>query len=282
MAMEWLRLTLLRPLVEFLLLFPSPLRYSVVLIAGVLLLAILPLGILLRPLAHALTGLLLLVAGLARAVLAVIAGCSSSLRLLDRVDDSAEWFIQRCSTLRLALRPMQRYPMRRLRLRRHYLLVAALLPVAIWATRPLLGDIAIGRSLDQGAYHLASLAGWIMNGKYAPLPAEVVGDPTLDVAAPEEITGASPDAAASEEITATLPDGRGGATGATAATPTFVTDLIHEVQPGESLRAIAGRYGLQTTCIRQANTATYPEQNWDMIQIGQQLLIPLSDPSCRA
>lgn len=247
--MEWFRASILQPAVEFLVLFPRPWRYCLACLLLALPFAFLPLSVIVRPLSYLCAGLLWLAAGLSRGFLALTVSSPSS-RLIDWVDRSAEGLIQRCGAGVNRLKDLRKKPLNSFRLKKRYLLAIALLPLLVWSIRPVIRDITIGRTLDQGLVQAAAAEGWALTGVFAPLEEPVAEEPTPAPAAP-------------------------------TATPE-VLDTIHVVQAGESVREIARRYGVSSTCIMRANDAQYPGQDWDVLGIGQQLLIPLSDPACKA
>ena len=85
-----------------------------------------------------------------------------------------------------------------------------------------------------------------------------------------------PDCLDSENVGVPATTGATGATGATSATAVATSNLnfiTHVVKSGETLYAIAIRYGLYVSDITAAN----PSINPDNLSIGQEILIPRTD-----
>ena len=85
------------------------------------------------------------------------------------------------------------------------------------------------------------------------------------VSAPCAGVGATPVAAGSVPAAAILPS-------PTALSPATVTPAVHVVQSGETLGALAQRYGVSIEALMQANGLTDP----NVLQVGQTLMIPIS------
>jgi LysM repeat protein len=153
---------------------------------------------------------------------------------------------------------------RGLRSRRHavQVLVFVLLLIGVGAVGVTIG-VVLAQQLRDGAGSVAA--------SQDVGPAVSLAPPSAVVTSPEP---ASPVPAASEQPTATppatpTPSPTATPTPSPRATPT-PSPVVHVVQRGETLRAIAERYGVSQRSIVKANSLA----NASLIVVGQKLIIP--------
>jgi len=264
---EWLRLNIIGPVVAQLMAFSAPLRYAALLFLALLFVYLVPWRWLATVLAWPIK---LLLRGLGRGGLEVqrlALGKPYPDRRFDQLD---RWSEQAFGGLRAvfhAVDTIQAFIHQRLRLQRRWLLVLPLLVFGLYFMRPRLGSTVGTQMLDLGSARVEAFERWALVGMELPtgLQADEAGGQELEVSPLNRAT-------VTPEIV--LPT-------VTANPGESILNPIHVVQRGEILRGIAVRYSVTTQCIMQANAAQYPNQNWDSLSIGQEIIIPLNDPSCR-
>src|SRR5262249_35132833 len=147
---EWLRIQIIRPIVEILLYIPIPLRYTILIIFFILLLAITPLGVVPRAVAFVITWVF---QGM-RALLAGIEGlyahkhfASSTLRAFDPFIDMLLFQLSRAVN---KLQHIRQLPLHGWRPRRRLVFLLAVVPLALWFIALPLRATALGRAINTG------------------------------------------------------------------------------------------------------------------------------------
>lgn len=248
--LERLRSTVFQSFVEVLLLFPLPWRSCVAVLLLLLLVAILPPGLWLKPFIWLFLQLMRLGLWFALQIQQLAANRGRS-GLIDVIDAFLEIIIRGFGYASEFLNTKLALPTNWGRPRKRWIVLLSLLPAALWYVRPFLGDITVGRAIDSGFATLLTVEQWAITGRWK-LPESGVDRFVVIYNEPADV-----------------PDSISG------------SDLIHVVKKGESLKSIANQYGVKMQCIIKVNRPRFNNFNPDLLNIGMQLLIPLSDPSCR-
>lgn len=258
--LEALRVLLIRPLIEVLRLVPLPWRFSVLLLVIVLLLRLIPPGIFLKPAAWLFGGLAWLFRSLVNRLQSLCANRPPS-TLIDSIDATTEYIIQKCSRLVEWLQTIRGLPWRWGRIQTRWVFAVAALPALVWFARFYIGDISVARAVDRGFNQWNHFEGWALTSHWAPPPS-----PESEIA----------QASTRQPFATSMP------TALTAsAMPDPPNDPIYVVKRGDRLWGIAQSYKVDMGCIVQANQERYAKFNPDALKIGMELRIPTSDPACK-
>jgi len=132
--------------------------------------------------------------------------------------------------------------------------------IIAWYARPSMDDTMLAGYVDQGITRWYSLEGWVLTGKWVPLPM------SMENLAPKPAPSR------------TTPTPKATATRTPRPTRTLTPAAyeIYVVQEGDYLSKIAKRFGVTVEDIVEANRKKYPSLVTDpgSIEIGWELLIP--------
>lgn len=262
---EWLQTIVVRPIMEIVLLFPVPLRYSILVFLLTMVFVILPLGVVFRIVMLGIRVVLqwvrLLLAGI-QGMYAHQRSPSFLLQAFDGVVDTlAMWVNQRIA----AINTSTKRPIRGWRPRKWVFLGLILLPVALWAVVPLIQETTLGKTLRNSETHIARFEGWAITGKWQ----------TLERTAPNTATEAQTTVPAN-----TVPTLADAVDTPETTSPVTLNDTIHVVKKGEMLKVIARQYQVKISCIIEENKGRYEKFNADSLRIGMELYIPVNKPDC--
>jgi len=254
--LDQLRDTVLRPLVEVLLLIPLPWRPCVDVFLILLIIYLLPPGRWVSPfiwLVHLLMGMgISITLGMQR----LVANRRQSW-LIDTIDWVFERDIQGFGSAQTFLKSRLSGLKKWGRPKKLGVVLVSLLPAALWFGRPPLGNITVGRAIDTGFARLIVAEQWALSGKWMS-PRMEVNKPITDTGKPAESTNNS--------------QNQLNSSGA---------ELVHVVRQGEMLRDIARQYGVRIQCVIDINQPRFNNFNPNSLYIGMQLIIPEGVPNCR-
>jgi len=250
-----LRDDILRLFVELLLLVPLPWRSCLVVFVLLLLVSLIPAGLLVAPFVWTLRQFMRL--GIWLAIrsqgLAVNRGRS---RMIDAFDRLCEFAIHGFGHTLDFLRTKLAVSMGWGKLKMGHVVLLSSLPAILWFVRPFLGDITVGRLIDTGFATLIAAEQWVITGTWVTPESPEDSFPTRNNQPVVSTDGNQEQAQDSQN------------------------DPVHTVRQGETLKGIARQYGIRMQCIIDVNRPRFKRFNPDSLDIGMQLIIPMSDLNC--
>jgi len=242
---EWLRFHLLLPIAELLRLVPLPWRYSFAIVAVLLPFFLITPGILLHAIAALLSLLLAVLLWITDRFQRTLANRPAS-RFIDALDSGSEAIIQVCRNGLAHLKNMRRIPRDWGRPKMIWVLAVAVVPVALYFVRPLLGSITVGRLIDQAFVGWGQIEDWMATGEVNPDES----DNTAKSSGNQPLEQPTKPQPATVEPSPTVAP--------TEPPSAAENNPVYTVQKGDILHRIAERHNVKTSCIITANSVSSP------------------------
>lgn len=167
--LEWLRIWVIKPVVELLQLIPLPWQYGAALLLVLLILYLLsPIGIVLRLILWVIFAVLQPLTWVAGAIQQLCAGRPPS-SFIDAIDHGSEWALWHLGAAEQRVRKGFGLPVTWGRPKMGMILLLALLPIGAWYIRPQLGNITVARGIDTGFNEWHTLEGWALTRQWNPV-----------------------------------------------------------------------------------------------------------------